>query len=374
MTDLLIAGNFPPPLTGQAVATEVLASLIADHFSLSRVDLGAERAIPESIGDWWQRGLGYIAAARLLDSVTGCDIALWANPSPSAAGLLRDAALYRRLWADPRRPVLAISHWGNFHEAFAGPRSVLAHHVFRNVTGIIVLTNRLADALNAARPPCDVHVIPNTVRAELEPNEGTLRRSVKARAAALDSGRLRLGFVGRLLDAKGVSSVLATAARLRDMHPDVECLLVGPPGSPDDRDALEATIERQGLRGTVMRVSYDDPAALAECLRTLHVVALPSRYPIEAQPLVLIEAMANGAVPVASNQGGIRETIPAGPGGHVYAVEDFVASAVGLLSGYLEQTTSWATASAAARQHYDREFSRAQATARWLDVILTATN
>jgi glycosyltransferase involved in cell wall biosynthesis len=44
-----------------------------------------------------------------------------------------------------------------------------------------------------------------------------------------------------------------------------------------------------------------------EALLETHFLVLPTRYPHEGQPLVLIEAMSAGAVPVTTDQGGILD-------------------------------------------------------------------
>src|SRR2546428_417329 len=90
--------------------------------------------------------------------------------------------------------------------------------------------------------------------------------------------------------------------------PDVDFLVVGEGG---ERAALEALARRLGLGARVVftGLRHDVPRLLA----AVDVLALTSLY--EGFPNVLLEAMATGAVAVATDVGGCRELVTSGETG-----------------------------------------------------------
>jgi glycosyltransferase involved in cell wall biosynthesis len=60
-------------------------------------------------------------------------------------------------------------------------------------------------------------------------------------------------------------------------------------------------------RGAIQFLGKVDGQHKEKALLDAHVLVLPTRYPHEGQPLVLIEAMSAGAVPVTTDQGGIPD-------------------------------------------------------------------
>ena len=125
----------------------------------------------------------------------------------------------------------------------------------------------------------------------------------RARAAlGFDPARRLVAQVGRLEPQKDYPTFLAAAARIAEAVADVDFLVVGEGGL---RAALEAQAAEHGLAERVRftGVRHDVPALLG----AVDVCVLTSLY--EGLPNVVIEAMATGAVAVATDVGGTRELI-----------------------------------------------------------------
>jgi glycogen synthase len=130
-------------------------------------------------------------------------------------------------------------------------------------------------------------------------------------------------FVGRLERRKGIES-LATALHdvLRE-RPDATCRFVG-----DDRHDLargRGMLEwlRAYLHPFTPRLQFDghlDRSAVIEAFSRASVVAVPSLW--ENYPNVCMEAMATGAVVVASDAGGMAEMIEEGRSGFIVPAGD----------------------------------------------------
>ena len=116
------------------------------------------------------------------------------------------------------------------------------------------------------------------------------------------SGGSRRGilYVGRLARGKGVHELLEAVRRLA---PGTALRFVG---DGPERAALEEAAGAAGVPAEFCGAL--PPGRVAELMREAAVVAMPSVYP-EALGLVALEAMAAGALVVASSAGGIGESV-----------------------------------------------------------------
>ena len=119
---------------------------------------------------------------------------------------------------------------------------------------------------------------------------------------------VRICYAGKISRPKGVPEMLKALSMLADDSevPPFELTMAG--GCQDDalKDALEE------LPNYVMWLGQIPQPALAELLRRTDIFVLPSYF--EGLPLVLIEAMASGAVPVSTDLPGVRSWINANVG------------------------------------------------------------
>ncbi|HEX5458354.1 MAG TPA: glycosyltransferase family 4 protein [Steroidobacteraceae bacterium] len=136
---------------------------------------------------------------------------------------------------------------------------------------------------------------------------GRFRPSAAARASARDrlgfgDADVVVGYVGRMLEAKGIFTLLDAAERFLATDPSARMLWVG---DGEDADALRARITRSadGSRHHFLGWQAD----MAALYPALDILAVPSLYP-EPFGRVSVEAQA-AAVPVASSlAGGLPET------------------------------------------------------------------
>ncbi len=153
---------------------------------------------------------------------------------------------------------------------------------------------------------------------ELEPIS---KEDVTTKFAVLDGDRTKpvcLLHLSSLVDTKGFPEYLGALARISEMPgPVVEAVLCGPLSASDfsgpfgDLAKANAWIEDEMAainRGKRVRVKWIKGAAGAEkaaLFREAHIFVLPTRYAVEAQPLVLLEAMASGCAVVTTRIGEI---------------------------------------------------------------------
>lgn len=137
-----------------------------------------------------------------------------------------------------------------------------------------------------------------------------------------DSGRLRIGFIGRYDPVKGLH-VLVKAIRRLPRDVPISCHVWGS-GTSSAACAYRRQVE--GLAGGDTRIQFHPPVVDAgEALAELDVLIIPSVW-METGPLVLLEAFAAGVPVVGSDLGGIAERVRGGvdgvlvPPGHVRAL------------------------------------------------------
>jgi glycosyltransferase involved in cell wall biosynthesis len=130
--------------------------------------------------------------------------------------------------------------------------------------------------------------------------------------------RPRILFSGRVVEAKGVETLLRAAARL-----NVPLDVAGDGWLLPRARQLAA---RLGLSGRVAFLGWLDGDELAKAIDRAGVVALPSHWP-EPFGLVGLEALAHGRPVVASRTGGIPEWLADGEVGLLVPPGDEVALA-----------------------------------------------
>ena len=166
------------------------------------------------------------------------------------------------------------------------------------------------------------------VRAALVENGVDVERFRGARPTLrleMGPGATRLvGFVGRMVEAKGGAVLLEAAKRVLADCPDTTFVMVGEGPARGDWEALA---ERLGIAARVVftGVRRDMPGVYA----SLDVLALPSFE--ENMPMCLLEAMAAGAAVVATPVGAVPKLILADETGLLVEAGDAASLASGIL-------------------------------------------
>jgi glycosyltransferase involved in cell wall biosynthesis len=140
-------------------------------------------------------------------------------------------------------------------------------------------------------------------------------------------GAVTLGFVGRLLDDKGIRVLVAAHRLLRAKGSTIDLLIAGTPDPANPASVPQAEAESWAREPGVTWLGHVDD--IATVWARAHIAVLPSRR--EGLPKSLLEAAACGRPMVASDVPGCREVAiawqtgllvtPDGPGALATAIE-----------------------------------------------------
>ncbi len=239
---------------------------------------------------------------------------------------------------------LAWQRWGRFGRAI-GRRC-------RRADAVVSISRAITDELRAdGYEPSRIRELPNGV--PVPPGPWRPRPDWPSRPRAV--------FVGRLALEKGLDTLIASWPIVLGRHADARLILVG---EGPERPALEAQVERLGLRDAVaMPGARDDPSAM---LRAADLFVLPSRE--EGMSVALLEAMALGLPLVASAIPGNRRLINDFAQGRLAPPGDPAA----LASAILDQWSDFDRAVAmgrAARERVARDYSIAAVARAHLELF-----
>ena len=113
------------------------------------------------------------------------------------------------------------------------------------------------------------------------------------------------GFVGRFVPEKGIPIFLEAVRQLISEGERFSVRLIG---DGPEREGLENIIRREKLGNHIRITGYLAGTALAESLRDVRVIVMPSVWE-ETAGLAAIEQMMRGRLVIASNIGGLKEIV-----------------------------------------------------------------
>jgi starch synthase len=178
----------------------------------------------------------------------------------------------------------------------------------RNSDAVIAVSHALRDDLVAEAPDVTdrVRVIHSTVSPVFADC-----RSTAARSSGSD-GVLTIGYVGRLAVEKGVDRLPGILAALHELQPDLDVrLVIAGQGHLSaqlhmDLQALPSNVHYE-LLGSV------PPSTMPQVYTACDLLLAPSRS--DSFPLAILEAMSLGVPVIASDVGGIPESVQSGVSG-----------------------------------------------------------
>ena len=196
-------------------------------------------------------------------------------------------------------PICSTEHGMSFMGGLTTIYEWLQLRSLRRFDAVAAVSRPIASALERTGVPREcIHWLPNAWADRVE----FLERGAARRALELPADGAVVGFVGRLIPAKGGDVCLRALARIADLPFRVAMI-----GDGSERGALEALASSLGIADRVR--FYGEITNAAPLFRAFDLFVLSSRT--EGSPIVLLEAMAAGVPIAAATVGGVSEALGA---------------------------------------------------------------
>ncbi|MEE2888208.1 MAG: glycosyltransferase family 4 protein [Planctomycetota bacterium] len=311
MTQVLFMVPLPPPITGQSLACRSFLDALT---MTPGVDVDVIDTMKGSLGSrlpgpvHFLRMLKFAWRGRRLGRTA--DV-IYMNPSQSVLGNLKDLMLYWIMGPKNVGKVVLHLHGGGIRKTVYDRCRFLAwlnRRQLSRMRGLVVLGERLRHVFEGMTQDDRIHVVPNFAPDDLflDPTE------IETKFASLDP--IEVLYLSNFNPEKGCFELLAAAEALHARGADgLRFTFAGGFEEPTQEAEIRARIDalpNAELLGVI------EGEERRRALARAHVLALPSYYPYEGQPLCLIEAMASGCVLMTSDQGGIPDVFQAGINGY----------------------------------------------------------
>lgn len=345
---LLVLAQTPPPLHGQSVMVQTLVQGLPAHgIEVHHVNLRLSRDAAD-IGGWrlgkiltvFDACLHAIAARFTL----GCDT-LYYIPAPAKRGALyRDWVVmllcrpfFKRLVLHWHAP--GLGEW--LAQRATAPERLLSRWLLGRADLAVVLAEALradAEALAARK----LAVVPNGIP---DPQPDFQPRRAAAR------GCHEVLFLGLCSEQKGLFDAVAAVLEANRQAGQVAFRLTAAGGFPDAATAARFQALAAAHPTEVRSAGFVTGEAKQRLLRESDCLCLPTRYPHEGQPLVLLEALAADLPVIATRWRGIPGMLPAEAAGLIAPGEP------GKLVAALQAQRLAPPAAGLARRHYLSHFT-----------------
>ena len=308
---LLVLAQIPPPMHGQSLMVQTLVTGLPAHgIAVHHINLGLSRDAAD-IGRWRLGKIFTVLVACARTVVArfqhGCDT-LYYVPAPGKRGALYRDWLVMLLCRPFYKRVVLHWHAAGLGEWLASQATAPEHWFTQFLLGqadvaIVLSENLRADA--EALAPKNIIAVPNGIA---DPGASAGQQT------ATTGSPFQVLFLGLCCEAKGLfaaaEAVLAANRAVRALKAEPKFTLVAagefsdfPTGSRfEDLCANHPSALR--YVGPVQGVEK------ARLFRESNCLCLPTNYPPEGQPLVLLEAMAHDLPIVATCWGAIPDTLP----------------------------------------------------------------
>lgn len=293
----------PPPMHGAARMNQHAIEALSKRFDVHVLEMNFSR----SLGDLEKPTLRKLLLAfwlmlRLVVELPRAK-ALYVCFAPTGGAYIRDS-LYVLIAKLFRVPAILHLH-GRGLPAMRQSRLALAFHktVFTNQS-IILLGDSLRSEVTGLT--CFRTIIPNCLdrTSFADPQRGDWHPSKP----------LKLLWLSNLFRAKGIETLIAACQILRERGITFELTIAGAEGDVSERQ-LHDLLEHYGIMDTAIYIGSVDGKGKANAFSNSDLFVFPSHYANEAQPLVVLEAMAAGVPVITSDIATLPEFVRNGQTG-----------------------------------------------------------
>lgn len=307
---IILIGSVPPPYHGANVYFHsLLHSRIRDVYSIYHIDTSDSRSI-DNIGKFDFTNVYVALRSVFLHGFT----LLSKRPDivyiPVAAAFLpyiRDGLFIMLTKLFSRAKIIVHLQSGNYFRTLFYDRSnrFVRWFVRRTLSYVhtaIVLGEGLRGVFDGL--VSNVRVVPNAA-----PVNGTHNKVHNKNGDKPDD--IVIGYLGNLIESKGVLDVIEAARDVIQKYPDVTFRFAGAwfDQEPETKEKAVRMTDRYGLNGHIRFSGMIRNGEKEKFLAETSIFVFPSWYPCEGLPLVIVEAMAAGLPVVSTKKTGVIDEV-----------------------------------------------------------------
>lgn len=296
---ILFIGALPPPLHGLSVANAKFVELASPKHQLHIVDAQGASGNPSTVGRFsWRKVIGFLGAYRGVYRIPWCDV-VYTTPGQTFFGVLKIAPFVFGARAFGK-PVVFHLHGGALGQVYRGlsrfPR-IIFRAVVSSYSLAIVLAPSLRSAFTGLLPGTAVTVVPNFAdRAWFQ-----IEREYPSQFG--ENRPLRVLYLSNLIPSKGIISLLDAVLSLVAEGAPVELHVAG-----HAEVEIAARMKREvDTCSSIYWYGTVSGPQKGNLLESCDILALPTSYPMEGQPICILEAMAAGMSVLTTRHAAIPE-------------------------------------------------------------------
>ena len=359
----LVVGPLPPPVTGASLITERVARALSQKVPIKRISTASA---------FKHKGLLY-HGERLFRTLFGLVRALPVMARPNASLYMPSSAGWGLVYDSV---FVAVAH-------LLKSRLIIHHHSFSYVNERtrqmqrfvsllgcqathVFLSQRMANqfAEHYGQDNFKTLVASNAALVPLRENS---EEPPPHPAAFANQATITIGLLSNLMKAKGTLDFIEIVEQARTNGITVRAIMAGPIWDDETRNAIRRASNLGAdifeWRGPVYDRDKDN------FFQDIDVFVFPTRYPIEAEPTVIYEAMSWGIPCISRQTGCIDEQI--GKGGLCVSKQaDFTEAALSYLMDMLANPDRMAEQQQLAKSQFQKMHSKALAQQqRLVDIV-----
>jgi len=300
---VLIIGPSPPPYNGMSVATEMLTKAMDGKISCVRLDTADRRSLSK-MGKFDVANVvlaGYHGLKYLWLLLTRRPEIVYVQIAQNNLGFLRDCLFLIPARLIGKNVVVHLNggYFGKFYKDASSVMRGIIRFALRRTARAVVLGDSLSDLFDGIIPRERVRVVPN----------GLEDKFAAWRNDASNGHRSTVLFLSTLMEEKGALDVLRALPAAKERVPDIRVVFAGEWFRRSDREKAEQLVRDLHLESQV-----EFPGAVCgpfkyELLKSADIFVLPTAYPFEGHPFVILEAMSAGLPIISTKRACIPETV-----------------------------------------------------------------
>ncbi|WP_100486942.1 glycosyltransferase family 4 protein [Sporolactobacillus pectinivorans] len=350
---LLVIGPVPPPIHGESLAIKHLIEsedvrtsfrLTVVNTNRKRTNKGGHFSLTKIFQD-----IGIMLHVLRIVRRNPVDI-MYLSLSQTRLGLLRDTLLIRLTGKKAGR-VVAHLHGNNLRNVLTSMNPLMEKFVVNALGSVesgIVLSRKLA--FNFMGLPSHIEIIPNGI----DSGYFTAKEVESARSQKLHDSRFHILYLSNLIESKGFAQLILATMDLLNENDQVELWLAGQIYDRQLFDKMMHEVTAAGYDSKIVYLGTVTGAKKKQLLSDADVMVLPTKYPVEGQPISIIEGMASGLPIISSVQGAIPELIE---GNGVALKEISRASLAAAIKQLMTDRDLYRRFSINSRQHFLRHYT-----------------